>query len=82
MTDALPLTAARIGELLRLQIILEQPDLTLFDVRLYLAGRPGRPLPLDYHVPTRPPGRSPIAAYPFPPPLGCHGRRSGPDGAW
>ena len=29
MPTSHPLTAARIGELLRLQIILEQPDLTL-----------------------------------------------------
>ena len=50
MPDTLPLTAARIGELLRLQIILEQPDLTLFDVRLYLADRLAALSPLDYRV--------------------------------
>ena len=50
MPTSHPLTAARIGELLRLQIILEQPDLTRFDVRLYLADRLAALYPLDYHV--------------------------------
>jgi hypothetical protein len=50
MPTAHPLTAARIGELLRLQIILEQPDLTPFDLRLYLADRLDDLYPLDYLV--------------------------------
>lgn len=45
-----PLTAARIGELLCLHLLLDQPDLTLFDVRLYLADRLANLYPLDYHV--------------------------------
>jgi len=47
MPDPLPHAAASIGELLRLQIILDQPDLTLFDVRLYLADRLADLYPLD-----------------------------------
>jgi len=39
MPDPHPLTAARLTELLRLQLLLDQPDLTLFDLRLYLADR-------------------------------------------
>ena len=50
MPDALPPTAARIGELLRLQLLLDQPDLTRFDLRLYLADRLADLYPLDYHV--------------------------------
>jgi hypothetical protein len=50
MPTTLPLTAARIGELLRLQILLDQPGLTIFDVRLYLADRLADLYPLDYHV--------------------------------
>lgn len=45
-----PLTATRITELLRLQLLLDQPDLTLFDVRLYLADRLADLYPLDYLV--------------------------------
>jgi len=44
------LAAARIGELTRLALWLEQPDLTLDDVRYYVADRLERLYPLDYHV--------------------------------
>ena len=64
MPTAHPLTAARIGELLRLQILLEQPDLTLFDIRFYVADRLADLYPLDYLVYVRrwralPPGAEP-----------------------
>jgi hypothetical protein len=45
-----PLAAAGIVELLCLQLHLDQPNLTLFDVRLYLADRLAALFPLDYHV--------------------------------
>ncbi|MCB0026169.1 MAG: hypothetical protein KDD91_24220 [Caldilinea sp.] len=44
------LAAARIGELTRLALWLEQPDLTLDDVRHYVADRLERLYPLDFHV--------------------------------
>jgi len=50
MSDTHPRTAARIGELLRLQLLLDQPDLTRFDLRLYLADRLADLYPLDYLV--------------------------------
>lgn len=43
-------TAARIGELLRLHLFLDQPDLDLAAVRAYVADRLQRLYPLDYHV--------------------------------
>ena len=43
-------TAARIGELTRLALWLEQPGLTVDDVRRYVAERLERLYPLDYHV--------------------------------
>ena len=45
-----PPTPARLTELLRLQLLLDQPDLTRFDVRLYLADRLADLYPLDYLV--------------------------------
>ena len=42
--------AARIGELTRLALWLEQPGLTLDDVRRYVAERLERLYPLDFHV--------------------------------
>ncbi len=50
MPTSHPPTAARIGELLCLQLLLEQPDLTRFDVGLYLADRLAALYPVDYHV--------------------------------
>lgn len=44
------LTAARIGELLRLQLWLDQPDLDLAAVRAYVVDRLQRLYPLDDHV--------------------------------
>jgi|GEM_PF-2473896 len=44
------LAAARIGELTRLALWLEQPDLTADDVRQYVAERLERLYPIDYHV--------------------------------
>ncbi len=44
------LAAARIGELTRLALWLEQPGLTLDDVRRYVADRQERLYPIDYHV--------------------------------
>lgn len=44
------LTAARIGELTRLALWLEQPDLTTDDVRRYVAERLERLYPTDYHT--------------------------------
>ena len=44
------LAAARIGELTRLALWLEQPDLTADDVRQYIAERLERLYPIDYHV--------------------------------
>ena len=43
-------TAARIGELLRLHLWLDQPDLDLAAVRAYIADRLQRLYSLDYHV--------------------------------
>ena len=43
-------TAARIGELLRLHLWLDQTDLDLAAVRAYVADRLERLYPLDYHV--------------------------------
>ena len=43
-------TAARIGELLRLHLFLDQPDLDLAAVRAYIADRLQRLYSLDYHV--------------------------------
>lgn len=56
--------AARAGELLRLQIFLEQPGLTADAIRLYAAERLEQVYPLDYHVYRRrwralPPGEEP-----------------------
>jgi hypothetical protein len=42
--------AARAGELLRLHLFLDQPDLTLDAVRLYVLDRLDQVYPLDYHV--------------------------------
>lgn len=42
--------AARIGELTRLALWLEQPGLSLDDVRRYVAERLERLFPLDFHV--------------------------------
>ena len=44
------LAAARIGELTRLAVWLEQPELTADDVRQYVAERLERLYPLDFHV--------------------------------
>ena len=44
------LAAARIGELTRLALWLEQPGLTLDDVRRYVAERLERLYPLDFHI--------------------------------
>ena len=44
------LAAARIGELTRLALWLEQPGLTLDDVRHYVAERLERLYPLDFHI--------------------------------
>ena len=44
------LAAARIGELTRLALWLEQPGLSLDDVRRYVAERLERLYPLDFHV--------------------------------
>jgi len=44
------IAGARIGELTRLALWLEQPDLTLDDVRQYVAERLERLYPLDFHV--------------------------------
>jgi hypothetical protein len=41
---------ARIGELLRLQVLLDGPDLSLNDLRAYLVERLEALYPLDYHV--------------------------------
>ena len=46
----LDLVAARIGELLRLRLWLDQPDLDLAAVRAYVADRLERLYPIDYHV--------------------------------
>lgn len=43
-------TAVRIGELLRLHLFLDQPDLDLAAVRAYVADRLRRLYPLDYLV--------------------------------
>ncbi len=44
------LAAARIGELTRLALWLEQPGLSLDDVRRYVAERLERIYPLDFHI--------------------------------
>ncbi len=44
------LAAARIGELTRLALWLEQPGLTLDDVRRYVAERLERLYPVAYHI--------------------------------
>ena len=44
------LAAARIGELTRLALWLEQPGLSLDDVRCYVAERLERLYPLDFHI--------------------------------
>lgn len=51
MTDpALSILEARIGELLRLQALLEDPDATLNGRRSYLVERLAALYPLNYHV--------------------------------
>ncbi len=42
--------AARVGELTNIQIYLTTPDVTLDDVRTYVAERIEGVLPIDYHV--------------------------------
>ena len=49
-TPTVDLAAARIGELLRLRLWLDQPDLDLATVRSYVAERLERLYPIDYHV--------------------------------
>ena len=44
------LAAARIGELTRLALWLEQPRLSLDDVRHYVAERLERLYPIDFHI--------------------------------
>jgi hypothetical protein len=41
---------ARIGELLRLQVLLDGPEISLADLRAYLITRLEALYPLDYHI--------------------------------
>lgn len=48
--DTQSLADARIGELLRLQVLLEGPSLSHDEIRTYVAERLEALYPLDYHV--------------------------------
>jgi hypothetical protein len=50
LSGASAVTDARIGELLRLQVLLDGPDISLDDLRAYLVERLEAIYPLDYHV--------------------------------
>jgi hypothetical protein len=49
-TTTIDIPAARAGELLRLHIFLDQPDLTVDAIRLYVLDRLDLVYPLDYYV--------------------------------
>ena len=48
--DPQSFTDARIGELLRLQVLLEGPSLSHDEIRTYVADRLEALYPLDYHI--------------------------------